>query len=142
MSGPARSADIEVSIAWSLGRPAPSGIGSRILLSRDAMSYIGEAARLLRETSALDDFELRGVVIRLERPGGDTSGRVTVLGFVEGQPRQVLVELAEPDYQSAVQAHKERVPVRCTGDLGREGRRFVLRSARHLTLERQLAEEG
>ena len=45
------------------------------------------------------------------------------------------VELEAKDYSSAIQAHKENIPVFCEGELVREGRSFILRHPRNFTLE-------
>jgi hypothetical protein len=36
--------------------------------------------------------------------------------------------LAEPDYNLAIKAYQERIPVICSGDLSKEGEAFVLKN--------------
>jgi hypothetical protein len=106
----------------------------RIRLQGDAIPLIEEAGRLFRETSPVDDFELQGAVIGLHRPEGVAIGRITVAGFVEGQARKVLIDLAEPDYSKAIAAHDQQTIVVCTGELVKQGRSYRLQNPRQFRL--------
>ena len=97
---------------------------NKIIVPADAMPVIDEAARYFKETSPREDFELRGPVVRLERAEGAPVGRVTVLGFVDQQPRKVKIELGDADYHRAVVAHDRQQAVSCYGVLVREGHSF------------------
>ena len=122
--------------SWSRGRPIePSGVEDNIAFSPDSMPVIEEAARLFRETTPREDFELRGPVVKLERPEGAPIGRVTVLGFVEGEPRRVTLELCGPEYHKAIEAHDQGQIVFCVGSLVREGRAYALQNPRNLQIE-------
>lgn len=108
-----------------------------VLLPPDAIPIIEEAGRILRETSPVEEFELQGFVIALDRPAGAEVGTVTVLGFVEEAPRRIRIQLRDPDYHIAVQAHDQRLPIFCVGELLREGRSFVLNQPRQLRIGQQ-----
>jgi len=125
---------VDVAIAWAASRSAVAETPSRVRLQGDAIPLIEEAARLFRETSVVDDFELQGAVIGLARPEGATVGRITVAGFVEGQARKVLIDLAEPDYSKAIAAHEQEAIVVCTGELMKNGRSFRLQNPRQFRL--------
>ena len=60
---------------------------------------------------------------------------MTVLGFVEEELRKVILELGDPDYHKAVQAHDSQQTVFCSGSLVREGRAFALRNPHNLRVE-------
>jgi hypothetical protein len=127
MSGPAdHPRDLLLSFTWSRQWPVQPDTIREIRLDRYLMPTIAEAARIFTETSVQEAFELSGVVIRLERGDTGTVGRATALGFVEGQPRRVLLELTGADYELAIRAHQERSPVRCIGELHKGGRGYVL----------------
>jgi hypothetical protein len=126
---------LEIGFSWSRTRPAPPSVSNRVILSDDSMLVIREAGRLLRASSPQEDFELYGVVFRLERALDAESGKIVVLGFVDGQPRRITVELTAKDYDLAVRAHKERLPIICSGDLVKEGRSFTLQNPRHFAVE-------
>jgi hypothetical protein len=86
------------------------------------MPVIQEAARVLRDEAPIEEFELEGIIIALDRPPGATIGTVTVLGFIEDRPRRVRMELSEPDYALAGRAHTNRLPIICYGVLVKDGR--------------------
>lgn len=125
---------VDVSIAWSPNRTVAAETPHRIRLQGDAIPLIEEAGRLFRETSPLDDFELQGAVIGLHRSEGAAIGRITVAGFVEGQARKVLIDLAEPDYSKAIAAHEQQAIVVCTGELVKQGRSYRLQNPRQFRL--------
>jgi hypothetical protein len=58
-----------------------------------------------------------------------------VLGFVDEQPRKVVMELGDPEYHVAVQAHDNQNTVLCVGLLVREGRFFALKNPHSLEIE-------
>ena len=118
--------DLELAFTWSRSRPlVPETLTpNKIIVPADAMPMIDEAARYFKETSPREDFELRGPVVRLERAEGAPVGRVTVLGFVDQQPRKVKIELGDADYHRAVVAHDRQQAVSCYGVLVREGHSF------------------
>jgi hypothetical protein len=121
---------VDVGIAWSPSRAIIAEVPSRIRLQADTIPLIEEAARLFRETSAIDDFELQGVVIGLARQEGASVGRVTVAGFVEGQARKVQIELADSEYAKAIAAHEQQAIVVCIGELVKNGRSYRLQNPR------------
>lgn len=127
---------LDVAIAWSPSRAIATKTPSRIRLQGDAIPLIEEAARLFRETSTIDDFELQGAVIGLVRPEGALVGRITVAGFVEGQARKVQIELLDSEYAKAITAHEQEAIVSCTGELVKNGRSYRLQNPRQFRLRR------
>jgi hypothetical protein len=125
---------VDVGIAWSPSRMVAADTPHRIRLQGDAIPLIEEAGRLFRETSPVDDFELQGAVIGLQRPEGALIGRVTVAGFVEGQARKVQIDLPDPDYSKAIAAHEQEAIVLCTGELVKQGRSYRLQNPRQFRL--------
>jgi len=91
---------------------------------------IADAGRILREMASRDDTEVRGVVVRLGRAEGASTGRATVLGLVEGRPGKVVMELGAQDYDRAIQAHRDHLPVVCVGEIRQNGTSFVLSNPR------------
>jgi hypothetical protein len=129
------SRDIEIDFSWARTRPQASSVPRRVLISADAVPVIAEAARHFRETSPREEFELHGPVVKLERPEGSPTGRVTVSSFVDDQPRKVTLELPENEYHKALRAHKHEQFVFCYGVLVREGRSYSLKDPRELTVD-------
>ena len=131
---------LEVQTAWSQTRPLVETTASRISFDSDSAPLIEEAARRFRETAPLEDFEVEGFVVRLDRDPTASEGGVTILASVDGQLRRIGVLLDGSQYSLALQAHDERRAVRCVGDLIREGKGYRLQKPRHFTI--MIADEG
>jgi hypothetical protein len=125
---------LEFSFSWSRTRPQRQDDPAHIFISPDSLPVIEEAGRLLREISPREEFELEGIVVKLDRQPADQIGQVTVLGFIEGRPHNIRVELGTEDYDQAVLSHAERRPIFALGDLVKEGRSYVLRQPRGVRL--------
>jgi hypothetical protein len=125
---------LEFLFSWSAARPPEADIPTSVTFAADRIPVIREASRLLREKAPITDYELEGAVVKLERPEGAPTGHVTVMGQVEGLPRRVVVELADPQYHDAVLAHDQEKALRCVGTLIREGRGYVLQSPRDVAV--------
>jgi hypothetical protein len=129
------SKGLAINFSWSRTRPVSESVPNRIVFGDDAMLVIGEAGRLLLATAPQEDFELHGMVFRLERAGDAEIGNIVVLGFIDEQPRKISLELGPKDYDLAVLAHRDRLPIVCSGDLVKEGRMFSLQNPRHFAIE-------
>jgi hypothetical protein len=119
---------IDLSVAWAQNRPAPNDTPSRTLITSDVIPTLAEAARVFRARDTLEAYQVRGPVVKLERPDGQSSGHVTILALVEGATRKVVVTLSEADYNQATEAHQNYRSVKVAGDIVREGRSFRLKS--------------
>ena len=119
-------ASVELSIAWALSRPTPNEVPSRVRISSDVIPTLQEAARLFRAYDKLENYEIKGPVIKLQRDQTAPFGMVTVLAQVEGRTRKVTMALSDPDYQKAVMAHHEHRYVHVVGTVAREARTYRL----------------
>ena len=134
-----RRRTLELSVSWSKSRPLPPALASRspsrVLLSADIMPVLFEASRYFKEIAPLDDFEIIGQVIATHRhhehPG---PGRITVEAVVEDRVRNVTIELNERDYSVALEAHRDRFPITCTGELVKSQRSLKLNNPRSFGL--------
>lgn len=117
---------VDFQFSWSGARPVAQNTPSMVRFSYDRIPLILEASRLMRERRPVEDFELEGAVISLHSEDVATSGKISVLGHIDGHLRRVHVELSEPDYSLAIHAHQNQSVFRCTGTLVREGRSFAL----------------
>ncbi|HAA30404.1 MAG TPA: hypothetical protein DCE56_25345 [Cyanobacteria bacterium UBA8553] len=79
------------------------------------------------------NIEIQGVVIKLQEEV--ETGKVKMMGCVLGKLRKIYVNLAEPDYNLAIKAYQERIPVVCYGDLSKEGEAFVLKNTSNFALQ-------
>jgi hypothetical protein len=117
------SADEEIvlDVSWSRNRPMREDVASRVVFSGDTMPVIEEAARILRENSPLEQFELHGMVVGAHREPNSEIGDVSVLTFMDDRPRRIKIRLQPGPYGEALDAHENRKPVVCYGRLTREG---------------------
>jgi len=88
-------------------------------------------------SAPLEELTLQGFVTDLHREdladrGRSRSPPSSRIGF-----RKVRVALEAADYDLAISAHRERLPVFCEGDLVREGKGYVLRNMRRFGIQRE-----
>ncbi len=126
---------MEFSFTCSPARPTNPTLPAKVTFPADRIPLIREAGRLMRERAPVTGFELNGPVVKLERPDGTPTGRVTVVGLVDGRQARVMVELMDAEYQIAIQAHRLGKSIRCNGTLKREGRVFALHNAQEVAIE-------
>jgi len=117
-----------VRASWSLTRPALPH--PPITFDDDVLPVIGEAGRVLRETSPRPDATIVGQIVKLEQEAEDDPGRATISGVVDGDVRRATMRLAASDRALAVSAFEDRDTVSVTGELRREGRGYVLADVR------------
>jgi hypothetical protein len=129
---------LEFSFSWSPARAVPADAVRRVAFSPDRRALILAAARQMREREPVVDFELRGPVVKLERAEGASTGKVTVIGWIEGRQARVTVELLEGPYAVALEAHRQGQTIRTAGTLQREGRGLVLKKPGAVVIEEEL----
>lgn len=118
--------NVVMSFAWASSRPVPSAVPSRLAFVHSDAEILRVAARYLKERIPIAGFELTGPIVRLESSAPPAGGEITIAGIVDGGIRQVLVSLGGDDYQMAVHAHHQELPVSVEGELIREGRAYRL----------------
>jgi hypothetical protein len=127
--------DLDVNFSWARTRPVIRDFSQHVHLSADLMPIFEEVARVFKESAPREEFEVKGPVVRLERQEGSATGKVTVIAFVDEQLRKISFELQDEQYHLAVQAHDQQQTIVCYGILIREGRAYILKNPRELTLE-------
>ena len=125
---------LDIQVSWARSRPIAEEFPHRVYFADDRIPIISEAARLFKETTPSDDFEIEGWVKRLDRGHEVVEGEVTVVAPVDDQLRFVVMRLDRANYSKAVTAHEQRQTVRCTGELVREGRGYRLKDPRHFEI--------
>lgn len=123
---------LDIQIGWAAARPPLDPPRAMHEFTRDSLEVIREAGRMLRERGPVEDFEVHGIVIDVDRPSDEFFGRATVLAPVQGGQRKIRIEVSGADWHTANDAMVQRIPVRCRGELVREGKQYVLRTARDL----------
>ncbi|MBN3754325.1 hypothetical protein G3N95_15345 [Paraburkholderia sp. Tr-20389] len=118
-----RGFEVTITPASSGQEPSPP---VKFVFDRDKVERVAEAAVYYkREDYTLYDRTITGSVEKLDRPLADETGTITIAATVNGQPKNVSVELDKTDYQQAVLAHGEKHLVQCHGDV-----RVMARAAR------------
>ena len=120
---------LDISMTWARTRPMLTA-RQLVSFSNDDVSILREAARSFRNREPRFDVSLFGSVQRLKRDDSETDGTVTLRASVEGKIQSVTAVLSQPDYNLAIQAHKEKTPVIAEGDLDRFGQRWHLLNPR------------
>lgn len=129
------SNDLEISTSWSGNRPSPQHISRRTFIYKDWIQYIKEAARVLKDESPIDDFELIGHVTRLEgTQGTQASGKVVISGIIDNQMKNVKVDLKPESHAIAYQAYGNKDTVKCIGELKKDGRSYILANPRNFEI--------
>ena len=118
---------LEVSVSWSRTRPGESARTS-IQFAADYYPILEEASRVFKESATREDFLLWGWVVTLDRPANAPAGSVSVDAVVDDRPRRIWIDLPDTDYQEAIRAHRDRLPVTCTGELAKDGKSWRLRT--------------
>lgn len=84
--------------------------------------------------TSLDNTEIQGFVVKVDREQGEEIAKVAMMGFVVNKLRKIYVELKETDGKLAMKAYQERIPVTCAGDLVKVGESFVMQNVQGFTL--------
>lgn len=120
---------VQLNFVWAANRPAPVAEAGAVVFRPDEMAILAEVARQFRESAPIPDYEVIGVIVKLERPSDSSIGVVTVMADVDGRPHPVRIRLSTELYDVAGRAHFARRPIRAVGMLAREGRTFWLEDA-------------
>jgi len=130
---------LEAAISWSPRHRKSAAMPTRLVVERESRDWIRAIGKTLKEYSPTFDYELHGVVVRLDRRPQrrkDWVGNVWILGFVDDRPVQVLVKgVAEQEYDQFVFAHKNKHVVTCRGELVRQGRQYILQNVRDVRID-------
>lgn len=76
-----------------------------------------DAAEYLKGDYRIDDFRAIGEIKTLDRAAGKDAGEIIIMVEVESRIRGVKIDLNPEQYHSAIQAHENKTPVWCEGDL-------------------------
>jgi hypothetical protein len=114
---------LELHISWGRAVPEVNPPGPVRFLRAHA-EQLAQAARLLRAEQPEIGLLITGVVIDLHREPGRASGDARVSAVVNGRVRNLHLSLAEPDYEIAIDAHRDQRGVLFHADIERVGRRW------------------
>jgi hypothetical protein len=84
--------------------------------------------------TSLDNTEIEGFVVKVDREEGEKIGKVVMMGFVVNKLRKIYLEVKEVDRALALKAYQDRIPVTCSGDLVKVGGSFALQNVHGFAL--------
>ena len=84
--------------------------------------------------TSLDNTEIQGFVVKVDREDGAEIAKVVMMGFVVGKLQKIHLELKENDFNLALKAYQERIPITCGGDFVKEGGYFAVKNLREFAL--------
>lgn len=116
--------------------PARMGDAVKTLEAAENRSQLEILSDLI---TSLDNTEIQGFVVKVERENGDKIAKVAMMGLVVNKLRKIYVELQEIDCKLALKAYQDRIPVTCGGDLVKVGGSFVMQNVQGFAL---MVEEG
>ncbi|MEU6415707.1 hypothetical protein [Microbispora sp. NPDC046933] len=116
---------LDMSFRWSPIQPRPN-VSSRVILPRPNPERIERVLQDLRKRPVVEQDDLLGHVIRLERPEGQHVGVVVVDGYLGRTRRRVKMRLSGQDYRTAIRAHEEQRAILARGTVTLEDRSWWL----------------
>lgn len=118
---------LDVSFTWAPSRPVTDRRTPVVRFSPGDLEILDEAGRWLKDLANVEDYALHGSVVSLASEDA-AEGSIVVAGLVEDKPRRVHIDLRDPWYRTAIEAHRNRQLVRAVGDIGKVGRSWVMTS--------------
>jgi len=80
------------------------------------------------------NIEIQGLVTQVQASAEVKTGTITIQGIVVDKLRKIHIQLNKTEYNVALKAYSERLPIICTGDLIKEGDSFLLKNPRNFGL--------
>ena len=120
---------LDISVAWARTRPITPH-QEIFRFARTDGAILSEAARQFRNREPKPDTRLFGTVQRLRRDEDEAGGTIYLKTPIDSKNQSVAVVLKKSEYDRAIQAHKEKMPIILQGDLERAGQRWRLLNPR------------
>lgn len=117
---------LEISISWALSRPLLEPLETRVMFTPDTFPIISEAARMFRDSTPRDGYDIIGPVIKCHRDEGAEIGHVIIHAPVEEHMRLVRISLETSEYNKAVESHMQEKVIHYSGTLVKEGKGYRL----------------
>lgn len=115
---------LDISLVWARTRPM-AHVQETIGFAEGDVPILREAARTFRTQEPQYDFRSLGFVRSLKREDHETDRTITLqVVLADGKAQLATAVLPQPDYNLAIKAHKEKVPVLVRGDLERKNQRW------------------
>ncbi len=124
-----------IAISPSPAEPDQANEHRQFLFDHNSVATLRVAVEYFKDHYVLPDFQVLGIVKRLDREPTDEAGEVSIHAVIsEGEEKNVSVELSAKDYLEAIHAHEHKLVVHCEGDLHVTPRTAKLLNARNFRL--------
>ncbi len=129
-----RSHGVSVGLAWASVRPRGASVED-FSFSESSADVLRGGAEWLRRTSPYLNAHIVGEVVILARESDEPfDGQAVVAYELDGKPVSLHVQFPEEHRETVIRSFRNGTPVSLTGDIHREGRRYVLKSPRSVHL--------
>ena len=127
---------IGVRLAWGQARPAEKANGD-FAFTAGAAEVLAQGAEWLRQNTPFPEAALTGEIVRLDPPANEPGAGpavALVLAELDGRPAAVPIPFAAADQKEVRRAFEQGLEIRVSGDIYREGRRYVLKNPRNFVV--------
>ena len=127
---------IGVRLSWGQARPAEKANGD-FAFTAGAAEVLAQGAEWLRQNTPFPEAALTGEIVRLDPPEvepGAGPAVALVLAELDGRPAAVPIPFAAAEQKEVRRAFEQGLEIRVTGDIHREGRRYVLKNPRNFAV--------
>ena len=127
---------IGVRLAWGQARPAEKANGD-FAFTAGAAEVLAQGAEWLRQNTPFPEAALTGEIVRLDPPASEPGAGpavALVLAELDGRPAAVPIPFATADQKEVRRAFEQGLEISVTGDIHREGRRYVLKNPRNFAV--------
>lgn len=119
---------LDMAFKWSKVDPIELDVPQRIEVRQDSTANAASLIERFSKVPDVEDDEIVGKVIRLDRAEGSEDGQVIVEGFVGKSKRKVKVALSGDSYRAAISAHDTSATVLVRGRFERKSRGWRMKN--------------
>lgn len=116
LSGAEKKRGFEISITPSHCHQTISRI-KKYRFDCETIAKIADASAYYKDNYVLPARTIIGSIKRLDRPLNDEAGTITVTTMIGDTEKHVSIQVGPDEYMRAVNAHKQKTAIQCTGDL-------------------------
>lgn len=129
------AATVQVNLGWASSPPPSRDTPATVAFEASSLPVIKDAVAHLRQLGPFENEIVEGFVSRLTRGNDDENGAIVIDGEARGARRSIHVELSDEQYGVAIDAHRNRRPLKISGTLFKGGKSWVLSEPSQLAFE-------
>jgi hypothetical protein len=121
--------DIDISASLEPILKVPEGIHTDFILQPSSVDYLMEASKILKGEVPDEKLELEGLVFQLTKKSPEDENIIKIYAIHEDKGViPITIKLDVESYNVAIDAHKNRKPIRIAGILQKRGRTWFLKN--------------